>query len=59
MSEGAHPHLKIAELFDVSGLNVAITVSLVLDYLPVPASRNSILNSLHTDDNRAQGPVSA
>jgi hypothetical protein len=27
MSQGSHPHLKIAELFDVSGLTVAVTVS--------------------------------
>lgn len=27
MSQGSHPHLKIAELFDVSDLTVAVTVS--------------------------------
>jgi hypothetical protein len=31
MSEGAHPHLKIAQLFDVSDLNVAVTVSRPMD----------------------------
>jgi hypothetical protein len=36
MSQGSHPHLKIAELFDVSGLTVAVTVSSTITYLLFP-----------------------
>jgi hypothetical protein len=38
MSQGSHPHLKIAELFDVSGLTVAVTVSSMISW---PAIRPS------------------